>query len=84
MARLNLNNELLKNIITTSNNEGFEMKILETQFKQRAYDAKWERIVKVPDHENAYVYTTEGGNVITILPEKWITTGVYDLLGDWV
>jgi hypothetical protein len=59
------------------------MKVLETQFKQREYDGKWERIVKVPDYENAYVYSTEGGNMIKILPEKWITVGVYDLLGDW-
>jgi hypothetical protein len=63
--------------------KGLGMKILDTQFKQRAYDGKWERVVKVPDHDNSYAYTTEGGNVITILPEKWITVGVYDLLGDW-
>lgn len=59
------------------------MKFIETQFKQRAYDGKWERIGKIADMENSYSYKTDGGNTITIVPEKWITIGVYDLLGDW-
>ena len=59
------------------------MKFIETQYKQRAYDGKWERIGKIADHSNSYSYKTDGGNTITIVPEKWITIGVYDLLGDW-
>ena len=58
------------------------MNILETQFKQRAFDGKWEKIAQVWDHENKYVYKSETGSNITYTPTKWITTGVYDLLGE--
>lgn len=59
------------------------MNILETEFKRRAYDGKFERIAKVFDEENAYVYKTESGNSVSIIPTKWITIGVYDYLFDW-
>lgn len=58
------------------------MKILETQFKQRAYDGKFERLGKVMDEENKYSYKTESGNVVSLIPTKWIVTGVYDYLFD--
>jgi hypothetical protein len=57
-----------------------DMTVLETQFKQRAYDGKWERIVKVLDEDNMYSYTNEYGSRVTMIPEKWITVGVYDYL----
>ena len=57
-----------------------EMTVLETQLKQRAYDGKWERIVKVLDEDNMYSYTNEYGSRVTMIPEKWITVGVYDYL----
>ena len=50
------------------------------EFKQRAYDGKWERIEKVFDLENTYYITSESGNRVAMIPEKWITTGVYDYL----
>lgn len=56
------------------------MNYTQVEFKQRAYDGKWEKIAKVLDHENKYVYTTESGNTVTLTPEKWITVGVYDIL----
>lgn len=58
------------------------MKFLETDYKQRPYDGKWERLAKVEDVENAYRYKTESGNVISLVPTKWITIGVYDYLFD--
>lgn len=56
------------------------MIILETQFKQRAFDGKWERIVKTLDYDNKYSFTNEAGNKVSYFPEKWITVGVYDYL----
>lgn len=56
------------------------MQILETAFKQRAFDGKWERIGKIMDLDNAYTFINENGNRTTLIPEKWITLGVYDYL----
>lgn len=58
------------------------MNILETQFKQRAFDGKWEQIARIIDHENSYSYTNEYGNKATYIPTRWITIKVYDLLGE--
>lgn len=57
-----------------------DMVILAEDFKQRAYDGKWERIVKIMDEENTYSYTNEVGSRVTLIPEKWVTVGVYDYL----
>ena len=56
------------------------MNILETQFTQRAYDGKWEKLAKVMDYDNKYVYKTESGNRMTYVPEKWMTVGVFDYM----
>lgn len=56
----------------------------ETELKQRAYDGKWELIAKVQDFDNKYVYTTESGNKVSLIPEKWITVKVYDYLAEFV
>lgn len=56
------------------------MKVYETEFKQRAYDGKWERIGKIADDDNAYTYINEYGNRATYIPFKWVTLGVYDYL----
>lgn len=56
------------------------MVILEEDFKQRAYDGKWERIGKIADLENSYSFVNENGNRTTLIPERWITLGVYDYL----
>lgn len=56
------------------------MNILETQWKQRDYDGKWEKLAKVMDYDNKYVYKTESGNKMTYVPEKWMTVGVFDCL----
>ena len=58
----------------------YGMAILETQFKQRAYDDKWERICKIVDFDNKYSYETETGSKVTLIPEKWVTLGVYDYI----
>ena len=58
------------------------MTIIETEFKQRAYDGKWQRLAKIADHENAYSYPNEAGNKVYVVPEKWICVGVYDYLFD--
>lgn len=56
------------------------MKIYEEEFKQRAYDGKWERIGKIADEDNAYTFINEYGSRTTTVPFKWITLGVYDYL----
>ena len=57
-----------------------EMQVLETSFKQRAFDGKWERIVKIMDLDNSYSFVNENGNRTTLIPEKWVTVGVYDYM----
>lgn len=54
--------------------------ILETQLVQRAFDGRWEKIVKIMDRENAYTYQNESGSKVTLIPEKWMTVGVYDFI----
>lgn len=54
--------------------------ILETQLIQRSYDGRWEIIAKIMDHNNAYSYSSESGNKVTFIPEKWITIKVYDFI----
>lgn len=56
------------------------MDILETQLVQRDFDKRWERIVKVMDHENAYEYQNEVGVRVKLIPEKWMTVAVYDFI----
>ena len=56
------------------------MHVFETAFKQRAYDGKWERIARIVDFDNKYTYSTESGSKVTLIPEKWVTLGVYDYL----
>lgn len=56
------------------------MVILETQIVQRDWDKRWEKIVKIMDYENSYTYLNESGVKMTLIPEKWITTAVYDYL----
>jgi hypothetical protein len=58
----------------------YGLNILETQFKQRDFDGKWERIAKIVDYDNRYTYTTDSGSKVTLIPEKWVTVGVYDFL----
>ena len=58
------------------------MNILETQFKQRSYDSKWEKLAKVMDYENKYVYKTETGSTLAYIPTKWVTVGVFDYIGE--
>jgi len=55
---------------------------LEYDFKQRAFDGKWERLGKIQDTENAYSYKTPSGQTVTLTPAKWVTIGVYDYLVD--
>jgi hypothetical protein len=59
------------------------MNILETMFKQRAYDGKWEKLAKVMDYDNKYVYKSESGSNLTYIPTKWMTVGVFDLLAEF-
>lgn len=56
------------------------MEILETQLVQRSFDGRWENIARVMDHENSYTYRNETGTSVTLIPEKWITIGVYDFI----
>lgn len=56
------------------------LNVLETQIVQRAYDNKWEKIVKVMDFENKYTYSNEAGVKVTLIPEKWIVTEVFDFI----
>jgi hypothetical protein len=54
--------------------------IVETQFRQRAYDGKWEMLGKIIDYGNKYSYQTSSGSNIALIPEKWITVAVYDYI----
>lgn len=54
--------------------------VIETQFVQREFDGRWEQIVRIPDPENAYQSMTDGGTVITLVPDKWLTVRVFDFL----
>lgn len=65
---------------TFMKNYEYGLNVLETQFKQRAYDGKWERIAKVIDYDQKYTYMTDSGQKISLIPEKWITIGVYDYM----
>jgi hypothetical protein len=56
------------------------MKIIREEFKQRAFDGKWEKLGLIMDHENTYTYSTESGAKVSLVPEKWITLNVYDHL----
>jgi hypothetical protein len=58
------------------------MNILETAFKQRDYDSKWERLARVMDYDNKYVYKSESGQKMTYVPTKWVTVGVFDYVGE--
>ena len=58
------------------------MNILETAWKQRDYDSKWEKLAKVMDYDNKYVYKSESGSNLTYIPTKWMTVGVFDLLAE--
>jgi hypothetical protein len=54
--------------------------ILETQLVQREYDGRWEKLIKVLDHENSYTYGNESGSRVTYTPEKWIVAEVFDFI----
>lgn len=58
------------------------MNILETTFRQRTYDGKWEKLAKVMDYDNKYVYKSETGSNLTYIPTKWMTVGVFDYVGE--
>lgn len=58
------------------------MNILETDFVQRAYDGKWEKLARIMDYDNKYVYKSESGQRMTYTPTKWVTVGVFDYVGE--
>lgn len=63
-----------------NNNYEYGVSVLETQFRQRAYDGKWERLGKIIDYDNKYAYQTSSGSSVALIPEKWVTLGVYGLM----
>lgn len=63
-----------------NNNYEYGVSVLETQFRQRAYDGKWERLGKIIDYDNKYTYQTSSGSSVALIPEKWIVLGVYGLM----
>lgn len=56
------------------------MKAIRYDYKQRAYDGRWMELACVKDTENSYQHKTESGSVVTLTPNMWIVTGVYDYL----
>lgn len=52
--------------------------VIKTEYKQRAYDGKWQLLGLIMDKDNAYEVSNSEGNKITLIPEKWITLNVYD------
>lgn len=59
---------------------GKKVDVLAEEFKQRAFDGKWERIVKIMDLDNTYTFIGENGSRMSHIPTKWVTVGVYDYL----
>ena len=59
---------------------GKKVDVLAEEFKQRAFDGKWERIVKIMDLDNTYTFIGENGSRMSHIPTKWITAGVYDYM----
>ena len=57
-----------------------KIEILEEELKQRAFDGKWQRWIKIADGDNAYTCTSETGSRMTYVPEMWVVAGVYDYL----
>lgn len=57
-----------------------KIEVLAEEFKQRAYDGKWQRWIMILDEENSYTYTTETGSRKTEIPGKWVVADVYDYL----
>jgi hypothetical protein len=62
------------------NDYEYGVSVMETQFRQRAYDGKWERLGKIIDYDNKYTYQTSSGSSVALIPEKWITVAVYDYI----
>lgn len=56
------------------------MIVLETQYKQRAFDGYWQKWVKTFDYDNKYTFNNENGNTVSYIPEKWVVTAVYPLM----
>ena len=54
--------------------------VLETAWKQRAFDNRWMLLGKVFDDENKYSYQSAAGSAIHLIPTKWIILNVYDYL----
>ena len=54
--------------------------VLETQIVQRAWDKRWEKLIKIVDYENSYTYRNENGASMTLVPEKWICVDVFDFI----
>ena len=59
------------------------MNILETAWKQRDYDGKWEKLAKVMYYDNKYVYKSESCSNLTYIPTKWMTVGVFDFMAEF-
>ena len=55
----------------------YGMNILETQFKQREFDGKWERIAKIVDYDNQYSYETESSSRVTFIPVGFAPWGEF-------
>lgn len=60
------------------------VQILETHWKQRAFDGKWMLMGKIFDDENRYSYQAENESMIHLIPTKWIILNVYDYLIEFV
>jgi hypothetical protein len=59
-------------------NKVSEMFILATEYRQRAFDGKWEKLIKISDLDNSYSYTNENGNRAVQVPDKWLCVDVQD------
>ncbi len=52
--------------------------VLETHWKQRAFDKQWMLLGKIFDTENTYSYRNEAGSTFHITPTIWIILDVRD------
>ena len=52
--------------------------VFETEFKQRKYDGKWQKWIKISDPESTYRYLAENGDVISVVRTQWLVSDVYD------
>lgn len=62
----------------------YGLNVMDVEYKQRAYDGKWELLAQIMDTDNQYTYETDSGGTVFLIPTRWLTLAVYDLQMEFV